>query len=383
MRQIHKKQPGKVVFYDTTLRDGEQMPDVAFTREARIKIARALDDIGISEIEIGFAASGPAQRDDMRAVVHMNLRARTLSLARPKENDIRAAQRVGVSGVILTIGASDIHLREKLRQSEAKVLETIGRGVAIAKDAGFFVQMGIEDSTRAPSDRIKRFVSMAEFAGADRIGLADTVGIGTPTGIAAMVNTVREETALPVAVHCHDDFGLAVANSLAAVEAGARVLSTTINGIGERSGNAATEVCATALNILHGIETDVQLSGLTSLSRLVAAECRLPIVPNRAVVGSNSFRHESGIHVAAILHNPRTYEAYDPTLVGAKRQIVLGKTTGRAAIRHLAGPQADELSDSDLEWIISRVKMLAESGRCGEENALQELLRQCHARVKA
>lgn len=373
----------KVTFYDTLLRDGEQMPGIAFGREARLRIAHALDDLGLSEIEIGFAASGREQRDDMRAVVDAGLRAKLLSLARPMAGDIEAAREAGVDGVILFIGSSDIHLREKLRRTEEEVAEIVRREVARAKDAGFFVQMSFEDATRTDHERLGRFVALTEEAGADRIGLADTVGIGTPESMKAMVRSVREATSLPVAVHCHDDFGLAVANSLAAVEAGARVLSTTINGIGERSGNAATEVCATALNVLYGIETDVQLAKVTEVSRLVSELSGLAVTPACPVVGLNSFRHESGIHVAAILRDPATYEAYDPALVGARREIVLGKTTGRTAIRHLAGPAADRLTDADLEWIISEVKSLAESGLCGDANVLKGLVEQCRQRLKA
>ena len=301
------------------------MPGIAFGREARLRIAHALDDLGLSEIEVGFAASGREQRDDMRAVVDAGLRAKLFSLARPMAGDIEAAREAGVDGVILFIGSSEIHLREKLRRIEEEVAEIVRREVARAKDAGFFVQISFEDATRTDHARLGRLVALTEDAGADRIGLADTVGIGTPESMKAMVRSVREATSLPVSVHCHDDFGLAVANSLAAVEAGARVLSTTINGIGERSGNAATEVCATALNVLYGIETDVRLES-------DAAALSAPTADTNQAAEALAELSRSGITVA-------TFSLGQPTL----DEVFLALTGHRA--------EQDETTDeaTDIE----------------------------------
>jgi methanogen homocitrate synthase len=347
-------------FYDSTLRDGEQMPGVAFDRPTRIRIAKALDSLGIDELDIGIAASGKKQLDDMIAIVESGLRARTLSLARPIRGDILASKQSGVDGIILIASCSDIHLRYKLNTTALEVTELLKRAVALAREEGLFVEVGFEDATRTPTDRLVDISLAVERCGAERIGLADTLGVGTPQGVHAMVKAVGEAVNLPVAVHCHDDFGLAVANSLAAVGAGARVLSTTVNGIGERSGNAATEVCAVALQLLYGFNTNIDLEKVMEVSRLVYASAKLAVPPNRPVTGINSFRHESGMHVAALLRDSRTYEAYPPSLVGGERQIVLGKTTGRAAVRHFTNEIAKDLSDLELARVTEEVQALAE-----------------------
>lgn len=364
-------------FYDSTLRDGEQMPGIAFDRPTRIRIAKALDGFGIDELDIGIAASGKRQLDDMAAIVESGLKARTLSLARPIQGDILAAKQSGVDGVILLASCSDIHLRHKLNMTVPEVTELLKRAVALAREAGLFVEVAFEDATRTPKSRLAEISATVERCGAERIGLADTLGVGTPQGVQAMVKAVRESVELPVAVHCHDDFGLAVANSLAAVGAGACVLSTTVNGIGERSGNAATEVCAVALQLLYGYKTNIKLEKATEVSRLVYDCAKLAVPPSRPVTGINSFRHESGMHVAALLRDSRTYEAYSPALVGGERQIVLGKTTGRTAVRHFTNQIAKDLSDTELTRITEQVQSLAERTGSFELSDLRNIVEAC------
>lgn len=349
--------------YDTTLRDGEQMPGVAFSLERRLAIAGALDALGIPEIECGFAASSRAHAADMAAVAGLGLKAMLLSLARPIAADIDAAALAGMDGVILVTSVSDEHLKHKLRMSLPDVETQVLAGIAHARERGLFVQVSFEDATRTPRDRLKVLATRFQARGAMRVGLADTVGVATPDSIAALVASLVGELDVPLAAHCHDDFGMAVANSLAAVQAGATALSATINGLGERAGNASTEECIMALEVLTRMPTGCRLERLVDTCRLVAEASGVPIPANKAVAGRNAFRHESGIHVAAIIARPSCYEPYSPELVGAEREVVLGKTSGRAALRHLAGDLADHLDSELCQSILASVKQRTESGQ--------------------
>ncbi|GAA2682562.1 MULTISPECIES: hypothetical protein [Actinosynnema] len=349
-----------VRIYDTTLRDGAQMPGVAFSRQQQVDIAAALDELGVDEIEIGFAASGPQHRADMAAVVGSGLRARTLSLARPLRPDLDAAEEAGVDGVIIFTALSDIHLRHKLRMEYQQALDQACEAVEHALGKGLFVQVSLEDGTRTPLDRLEASAKSLVEAGAQRIGLADTVGVGTPELMVWIVGTLTRTVDVPISVHCHDDFGLATANTVAAVLHGASVISTTTTGIGERSGNASTEQCALALTVLHGRTTSLRLDRIAEVCRLVAESSGIAIRANSPVVGANTFLHESGIHVAAMLREPSCYEPYDPALVGARRAYVLGKTSGRAALLHLAGRDHGDLDDETCRRVLDEIKGHAE-----------------------
>jgi isopropylmalate/homocitrate/citramalate synthase len=349
-----------VRIYDTTLRDGAQMPGVAFTRQQQLDIASALDELGVDEIEVGFAASGPQHRADMAAVVGSGLRARTLSLARPLPQDLDAAEQSGVDGVIIFTALSDIHLRHKLRMTHQQALDQACAAAEHARAQGLFVQVSLEDGTRTAPERLAASAKCLVDAGAERIGLADTVGVATPELMAAVVGALAGTVDVPISVHCHDDFGLATANTVAAVTHGASVISTTMTGIGERSGNAATEQCVLALTVLHGRTTSVRLDRISAVSRLVAEHAGVAIRANSPVVGANTFRHESGIHVAAMLRDPSCYEPYDPALVGGRRDYVLGKTSGRAALLHLAGRDHDQLDDETCRRVLDEIKSHAE-----------------------
>lgn len=365
-----------VQIYDTTLRDGAQMPGVAFSLSQQVRIATALDELGVDEIEIGFAASGPAQQADMAAVAQLGLRARTLSLARPLRADVDDAVRAGVDGVIVFTALSDLHLAHKLRRSYPEALATAVDAVQHARDRGLFVQISLEDGTRTPPDRLVEASTRLTEAGAHRVSMADTVGIGTSELMSELVGRLVAALDVPVAVHCHDDFGLAVANTVAAVLAGASVISTTVNGIGERSGNAATEVCVLALSRLCGRTTNVRTERITEVCQLVAECAGVPLPANRPVVGGNSFRHESGIHVAAMLTEPACYEPYDPALVGGKREFVLGKTSGRTALRHLVGASVRDLDDETVQWLLEEIKATSEFGRLIDAETVNAILKQ-------
>lgn len=365
--ELPLKANGRTVFFsDTTLRDGEQAPGVAFGREKRQAIARALDDLGVDEIEIGFAASGLEHQRDMASVLELGLKGRLRSLARPVVSDIRAALDVGVPAICIVQAFSDLHLQHKLRITFEEALDRMERTIALAKDKGLYVSASFEDATRTADERIERVLGRIHAA-ADNISLADTTGIGTPELIQRKVRTVGRTTDKPIVIHCHDDFGLAVANSIAGIEAGASVVSATINGLGERAGNTSTECCAAALTILFGYNTNLDLSKVGEVSRLVSECSGVKLRPHTPIVGPNAFRHESGMHVSAMLRDSRCYEACDPAIFGAKRQFVLGKTSGRAGVRHFAAAEGIELSDEACDEILRQIKYI-----CDRDGELRE-----------
>jgi isopropylmalate/homocitrate/citramalate synthase len=350
-----------VRFCDSTLRDGEQMPGVAFSLSSRIEIAQELDALGVDEIEVGFACAGAACAD-IAAVADLGLRAHILVLCRPLAVDIAAAVEAGVDGVKLVTTVSPIHLRHKFERPGADVVREACAAVHWARAAGLVTQLSFEDATRSPIEDLVEAAQAAVAAGAQCISLADTVGVATPALMRAIAARVVNAVDVPVTAHCHNDFGLAVANSLAAVDGGARVLSTTVNGIGERSGNASTVDCALALERLYGIKTSLDLRRLRRTSVLVASHSGVRVPAHSPIVGENCFRHESGIHVAAILRDPSCYEPYDPELVGAERQLVLGKTSGRAAVRYVAERLGMTLDEDDCRAILRELKLRTESG---------------------
>lgn len=347
-----------VKFYDSTLRDGEQTPGVSFTTQQRVDIALSLDQAGVDQIEIGFAASGTTMRNDMKAVLKNKFQATTLSLSRADIADVDAAIDVGVDGVIIFMGMSDIHLKHKFGCSFENALEQIHRAAEYAKQQGLFVQISAEDATRTQNERLEAFCKMGAALNVDRIGLADTVGIATPELIHDKISAMVDAAGgIDISAHCHCDFGLGVANSIAAVRAGAAYLSTTINGIGERSGNASMIECVMALEKLYGYNTNIRLERMAQVSKLVEQYSGMNLPPHYPVVGANSFTHEAGIHVAALLKNPECYEAYDPRTVGRERKIVLGKTNGRAAIFHLATQIGKSLTSEECDAILEELQI--------------------------
>lgn len=348
----------KVRIYDTTLRDGEQTPGVKFTKEQKVEIARKLDEVGIHEIEAGFPVISPYDEEAVKAVVMERLNARILALCRPKQKDIDAALRADVEGVIIFIAVSDLHLKYKLKMDLKSAVDMAAWAVEYAKDHGLFVQLTAEDATRTTLDSLFSLYKAAEDHGADRIGIADTAGCIRPKGMAYLVEQIRKNFNIQTSVHCHNDFGLAVANSLAAYEAGIDAISVTVNGIGERCGNAALEEVVMSLYALYGVDLNFRTEKLRELSLLVSKFSGIPIPVNKAIVGENAFRHESGIHVAAVLKHPFTYEAYDPQLVGQERKLVFGRHSGTEGVREKLLSSGLNLSEEDIAEIVKRLKNL-------------------------
>ncbi len=366
--------PEDVVIYDTTLRDGEQTPGVSFTPDQKLEIARLLDELGVHQIEAGFPVVSEGEMEAVRAIAREDLDADVLCLCRMLEGDVDAALKCDVDGVITFIATSDLHLRHKLKMSREEVLERVGDVVEYAKDHGLWVAFSAEDGTRTEFGFLREVYVTAEEAGADRVHATDTVGVMIPEGMRVFVRKIRSVVDLPVGVHCHDDFGLAVANSLAAVEAGATAVSTTVLGIGERAGNAALEEVVMALEKLYGMDLGFNTEVLAELARTVAEYAGIDVPPNKSVVGENVFRHESGIHVAAVLEEPRTYEPMDPAEVGMDRSIVLGKHTGRKAVEAKLRELGVEPEDDVVEEVLRRIKELGDKRVRITDGRLREIV---------
>lgn len=344
-----------VAIYDTTLRDGEQMPGVRFSPEQKLEIALALEEAGVREIEAGFPAVSEEEAEAVKLVA-ANSGAKVSALARLKREDIDAAAECGVHRVVLFAPASELLLRHKLRVSFEELLELSMQAVEYARQRGLMVSFSAEDATRAPLERLLLLYSAAAGAGAGRLHVADTAGAAAPEAVERIIGALRRELRAELCVHCHNDFGLATANTLAGVKAGAELAAVTVNGIGERAGNAALEEVAAALEMLYGVRTGIRLERLGMLSELVRRCSGVEPQPHKAVVGRNAFAHESGVHVAAVLCNPLTYEPYLPELVGAKRRIVLGKHSGRKAVAAKLQEMGVRAGEKELRALVGRIK---------------------------
>jgi 2-isopropylmalate synthase len=338
----------QVVFFDTTLRDGEQSPGCSMTTQEKLTMAHALEDLGVDIIEAGFAMASEGDFAAIATITQAVRKPRIASLARAKSEDIemaaRALQFADRARIHVFLAASDLHLEYKLKMSRAEALETAGESVRLARSLCDDVEFSPEDATRSDRDFLVEMVGIAVEAGATTINMPDTVGYSTPEDYGRMFREVRERVpaidaqGIILSSHCHDDLGLAVANSLAAIENGARQVECTINGIGERAGNAALEEIAAALYVRrdhYSATSAINLKNLYPTSQVLGQIITFRPSPNKAIVGDNAFAHESGIHQHGMLANPLCYEIMTPQLVGVeKTNLVLGKHSGRAALRH-------------------------------------------------
>jgi 2-isopropylmalate synthase len=348
--------PPHVYIFDTTLRDGEQTPGVHFSPEQKVQIARELEALGVDTIEAGFPASSPGDHEAVRRVCDAVERCEVAALARCVEADIEAAVSALSSArrpvVHLVLGASDIHLQAKLGLTRAEALRRVEKCVRFARERAPLVQFSPEDATRAERAYLRQMVLTAVDAGATRINIPDTVGFATPweyaERIAEIVAAVPE--GVRVAAHCHDDLGLATANTLAAVHAGAREVQVTVNGIGERAGNTAFEEVAALLAMKNAGRTHVRLRDVRGVSKTVAEFTRMAVPPNKAIVGAHAFAHSSGIHQDGILKDPRTYGFLQPEAVGVEgHRLVLTARSGRSALAAVARSHGHDLSADQLD----------------------------------
>jgi 2-isopropylmalate synthase len=349
-----------VQFFDTTLRDGEQSPGFSMNREEKLKLAHAIEELGVDVLEAGFPIASPGDLEATRAVAAAIKGCRVAALARARQDDVDAALRglepAAKPRLHVFLSTSDLHLKCKLRISREEALDRITQMVRFGKQHCDEVEFSAEDASRTDFDYLCQVVIAVIECGATIVNLPDTVGYSTPDEYADLFRNVRARLeAHPnviLSAHCHDDLGLAVANSLAAIEGGARQIECTVNGIGERAGNASIEELAVALHVRqnhYGVASRLALDKLYPLSRMLTSITNVPVPPNKAVVGANAFAHEAGIHQDGILKNPLTYEIISPETVGVPaRRMVLGKHSGRSAFRARLADLGFDTSDVEL-----------------------------------
>jgi homocitrate synthase NifV len=347
---------------DSTLRDGEQAPGVSFTLEEKMAIALALEDAGVDEIEAGTPAISGKEAEEIAAIGCALHRAEPIAWCRMTRADVDAARKTGLKRVNLSIPLSDIQMNAKLKMNRAKTLSRIRDVISYAVDCGLRVALGGEDSSRAETDFLLIAVEAAVSSGAHRYRYADTLGNLEPFSVYEVITRLSRAIGVELEFHGHDDYGMATANTLAAIRAGASHASVCVLGLGERAGNAALEEVAAALSRFYNTGSNVTLRKLPEIAKLVAKASGRPIPVGKAIVGANAFTHESGIHVDGLLKNPLTYEALSPQTFGREREIVLGKHSGMASVASalkLLGLIADKACTESVLAQVRQRAMLA------------------------
>ena len=348
---------------DTTLRDGEQTPGVSLTPEDKIEIARQLDKLGVDIIEAGFPSSSEGEKKVVKEISKLGLDSEICALSRATRGDIDAALECDVDLIHVFIPTSSVQMKYAVNLMPEQVLTSAVESIEYVKKHGVKCEFSPMDATRSEMPFLKQVCQAAEKAGMDSLNLPDTVGIMTPKSTIKLVEEIKSTVKTSLSIHCHDDFGLAVANSLAAVEAGAEQVHVAVNGLGERAGNASLEEVVMALKVIYKYKTGVNSRLLYSTSRMVASLTGIAVQANKALVGENAFAHESGIHTRGVTEKPLTFGPIDPALVGRTRKLVAGKLAGTRGIKAELEEVGIHPSEEQLKEIVQRVKQLGDKGK--------------------
>lgn len=349
----------KIFIVDTTLRDGEQTAGVVFSNEEKIRIARYLDEIGIDQIEVGIPVMGGDEKKCITEIAHMGLKPSIMAWNRAVIADIKESLECGVDAVAISISTSDIHIEHKLQTTREKVLRMMSDAVKFAKDNNLYISVNAEDASRSDLDFLTEFALIAKHAGANRLRFCDTVGTLNPLTTFRYIKTLHDAVGLDIEMHTHNDFGMATANSLSGVYAGAKYVGVTINGLGERAGNSCLQEVIMGLKYQMNVDVAYNTTIFREVAQYVAVASGRELPVSKPIVGSNIFAHESGIHSDGILKNPLTYEAFKPEEVGLERQIIIGKHSGTASIRSKFREYLIDLPDDDAKEILTRVRQMS------------------------
>lgn len=354
-----KEEGSKVYIVDTTLRDGEQTAGVVFSNPEKIRIARYLDEMGVDQIEAGIPVMGGDEKKAIRDIVELGLRASIMAWNRAVIDDIKESLDCGVDAVAISISTSDIHIEHKLQTTREDVLNRMADAVKFAKDKGLYVSVNAEDASRSDMEFLIEFALLAKHCGADRLRFCDTVGILDPLAAFRKIRTIIDAVGIDVEMHTHNDFGLATANALSGVYAGAKYVGVTVNGLGERAGNASLQEVVMGLKYLMGIDLKFKTEMFREVAEYVAKASGRPLPAALPIVGDNIFAHESGIHGDGVLKNPLTYEVFSPDEVGLERQIVIGKHSGTNALKAKFREYGIELGDDMAQEFLAVVRSTA------------------------
>ncbi len=347
---------------DTTLRDGEQTAGVVFANEEKIYIAKMLDDIGVHQIEVGIPAMGGDEKESIKKIASMGLNCSLLAWNRAVISDLQASYECGVDSVAISISSSDIHIEQKLRKTREWVLESVKTAVDFAKKYNLYVSVNAEDASRTDMEFLLQFARNARDAGADRIRYCDTLGIMDPFETFMRIKTIKDIVGIDIEMHMHNDFGMAIANSIAGIKAGAKYVNTTINGLGERAGNAAFEELVMALKLLQGIDLGFNTRKFREISYYVANASDRPVPAWKPIVGSGIFVFESENRVKLYSSDHRNYELFDPEDVGLENKTIIGKYSGLFSLDSKLRSMGYEFSEKELpdllEIVIGKVVSL-------------------------
>lgn len=353
---LDKIREKEIKIVDTTLRDGEQTAGVAFANHEKVTIAQTLSDMGIDQLEVGIPTMGGDEKATIKAICKRDLKASIMAWNRAVIADIEQSIDCGVDAVAISLSVSDIHIQHKLKKSREWVLENMYNAVTYAKKNGLYISVNGEDASRADINFLIEFINLAKEAGADRFRYCDTVGVMEPFTLRDTIEKIYKVTNFDIEMHTHNDFGMATANAIAGIVGGANHIGVTVNGLGERAGNAALEEVIMALKFVYGYETNIDTTRFREISKYVSQASGRELPVWKAIVGTNMFRHESGIHADGALKDPKNYEAFDPSEVGLERQIVIGKHSGKAAIINKFREYEIELSNEEAESMLELVR---------------------------